>query len=291
MSLLDWAVAPFADYGFMRRALAGTSAAALGAAPLGVFLVLRRMSLMGDAMSHAILPGVAAGFLLSGLSLGAMLLGGLATGLAVALLAGLVARLTPLREDASFAAFYLISLGLGVLLVSVRGSNMDLLHVLFGTVLGLDDAALLLVTGAASATLLAMAALYRLLAAECLDPGFLRTSGGGGTLAHMAFLVLVVVNLVAGFQVLGTLMVVGMMMLPAAAARFWVSSVAAQIVLAAVLGIAAGVAGLLVSYHGNLPASPAIILAAGAVYLASVACGPQGGLLHGMATHGRPRNE
>jgi len=278
MSPLDWAVAPFADYGFMRRALAGASAAALGAAPLGVFLVVRRMSLMGDAMSHAILPGVAAGFLLSGLSLGAMLLGGLATGLAVALLSGLVARLTPLREDASFAAFYLISLGLGVLMVSVRGSNMDLLHVLFGTVLGLDDAALLLVTGAASVTLLAM---------ECLDPGFLRASGGGGSLAHMAFLVLVVVNLVAGFQVLGTLMVVGMMMLPAAAARFWVVAVAAQIALAAALGVAAGVGGLLVSYHYNLPASPAIILAAGAMYLASVVCGPQGGLWHSLARHGR----
>src|SRR3546814_843089 len=132
------------------------------------------------------LPGVAAGFLRSGLALGALLLGGMATGLAVARLAGLVARLTPLREDASFAAFYLISLALGVLLVSVRGSNMDLLHVLFGTVLGLDDAALLLVTSAASATLLAMAALYRLLVAECLDPGFLRANRGAGTLAHMA---------------------------------------------------------------------------------------------------------
>ncbi|MBO9352988.1 metal ABC transporter permease [Bordetella petrii] len=290
MTPLEWVVAPFADYGFMRRALAGTSAAALGAAPLGVFLVLRRMSLMGDAMSHAILPGVAAGFLVSGLSLGAMLLGGLATGLAVAVLAGLVARLTPLREDASFAAFYLISLGLGVLLVSVRGSNMDLLHVLFGTVLGLDDAALLLITGAASATLLAMAALYRLLAAECLDPGFLRASGGGGTLAHMVFLVLVAMNLVAGFQVLGTLMVVGMMMLPAAAVRFWLPSVAGQIVLAGAFGVAAGIAGLLVSYHYNLPASPAIILAAGAIYLVSIACGPRGGLLHGLAAHGRARN-
>ena len=220
MSLAQWVVSPFLDYGFMRRALAGASALSLGAAPLGVFLVLRRMSLMGDAMSHAILPGVAAGFLLSGLALGAMMLGGIATGLAVALLAGLVARLTPLREDASFAAFYLISLGLGVLLVSLRGSNMDLLHVLFGTVLGLDDAALLLVTITASVTLLVLAAIYRLLVAECLDPGFLRASGGAGGWVHMAFLVLVVVNLVAGFQVLGTLMVVGIMMLPAAAARF-----------------------------------------------------------------------
>ena len=220
MTLAGWIVSPFLDYGFMRRALAGACALSLGAAPLGVFLVLRRMSLMGDAMSHAILPGVAAGFLLSGLSLWAMMLGGILTGLAVALLSGLVARLTPLREDASFAAFYLISLGLGVLLVSLRGSNMDLLHVLFGTVLGLDDDALLLVTGTASVTLLAVAAIYRLLVAECLDliPG---ASGGAGGWVHMGFLVLVVVNLVAGFQVLGTLMVVGMMMLPAASARFW----------------------------------------------------------------------
>lgn len=289
MTLLDWTVAPFVDYAFMRRALAGTSAAALGAAPLGVFLVLRRMSLMGDAMSHAILPGVAAGFLLSGLSLWAMLLGGLITGLLVAVLAGVVARLTPLREDASFAAFYLISLGLGVLLVSMRGSNMDLLHVLFGTVLGLDDVSLLLVTSVASVTLLAMAVLYRLLVAECLDAGFLRACAGRGTLAHMAFLFLVVVNLVAGFQVMGTLMVVGMMMLPAAAARFWLPTVAGQIVLSAILGVVAGLSGLLFSYHYNLPASPAIILAAGLAYLVSVACGPQGGLLHGLMAHGRTR--
>ena len=114
---------------------------------------------------------------------------------------------------------------------------MDLLHVLFGTVLGLDDDALLLVTGTASVTLLAVAAIYRLLVAECLDPGFLRASGGAGGWVHMGFLVLVVVNLVAGFQVLGTLMVVGMMMLPAASARFWALSAARQIPLAAGLGV------------------------------------------------------
>lgn len=279
MSALQWVVSPFIDYGFMRRALAGACSLSLGAAPLGVFLVLRRMSLMGDAMSHAILPGVAAGFLLSGLSLWAMMLGGIATGLVVALLAGLVARLTPLREDASFAAFYLISLGLGVLLVSLRGSNMDLLHVLFGTVLGLDDASLLLVSITASVSLLALAALYRLLVAECLDPAFLRASGGRGGWVHMIFLVLVVVNLVAGFQVLGTLMVVGIMMLPAAAARFWLRSAAGQLPLAAGIGVAASVAGLLVSYHFNVPASPAIILAAGVCYLLSIVCGPHGGLL------------
>ena len=121
MSLYQYVLAPFVDYGFMRRALAGCLALAFGACPLGVLLVLRRMSLVGDAMSHAILPGAAVGFLLAGFSLYAMTIGGMITGLAVAILAGLVSRFTPLREDASFAAFYLSSLGLGVLLVSVEG--------------------------------------------------------------------------------------------------------------------------------------------------------------------------
>jgi len=240
---------------------------------------LRRMSLMGDAMAHAILPGVAVGFLTAGLSLSAMTAGGMITGLVVAVLAGFVARLTPLREDASFAAFYLISLGLGVLLVSLRGSNMDLIHVLFGTVLGLDDGALLLVTVSASITLVVMALIFRPLVVECLDPGFLRAERGAGSFSHMVFLVLLVMTLVAGFQVLGTLMVVGIMMLPATAARFWARSAAHQMVLAGIVGSVSSYFGLLISYRFDVPASPAIILSAGMVYVLSVVLGPHGGLL------------
>ncbi len=279
MDLWSLLAQPFIEYGFMRRALAGALALAFAAGPLGVFLVLRRLSLMGDAMAHAILPGVAVGFLTAGLSMTAMTLGGLVTGVAVAVLAGLVSRMTPLREDASFAAFYLVSLGLGVLLVSLRGTNMDLIHVLFGTVLGLSDAALILVTIVSSATLLSLAALLRVLAVECLDPGFLRAEGRAGAWAHIGFLLLLMLNLVAGFQVLGTLMVVGIMMLPATAARFWARPVGAQMVLAAALGALASYAGLLVSYYADVPASPAIILAAGVIHFVSVALGPHGGIL------------
>lgn len=263
----------------MRRALAGSFSLACAAGPLGVVLVLRRMSLMGDAMAHAILPGVAAGFLTAGLSLWAMALGGMLTGLLVALLAGFVSRLTPLREDASFAAFYLVSLGLGVLLVSLRGSNMDLIHVLFGTVLGLDDAALLLVTLTATVTLVVLALVLRPLVAECLDPAFMRAEKAWGSISHMVFLVLLVMTLVAGFQVLGTLMVVGIMMLPAASARFWVRSVVRQMATAALLGVASSYFGLLWSYYADVPASAAIILTAGLVYFLSVVLGPQGGLM------------
>src|SRR5699024_8233509 len=108
-------VEPFQLFGFMRRALVAVVALALGCAPIGVLLVLRRMSLVGDALSHAVLPGAALGFLVGGLSLFYLGLGGLLAGLVVALLSGAVSRLTPQREDASFAAFYLISLALGVL--------------------------------------------------------------------------------------------------------------------------------------------------------------------------------
>src|SRR6516225_8468227 len=116
----DILIAPFVDFDFMRRALVGALAIALGAAPIGVILMLRRMSLMGDAMAHAILPGAAVGFLLAGLNLFAMTLGGLVAGLVVALLAGAVARTTELKEDASLAAFFLVSLALGVTIVSAR---------------------------------------------------------------------------------------------------------------------------------------------------------------------------
>ena len=233
---------------------------------------------MADAMSHAILPGAAVGFLWAGLSLPAMSVGGFAAGLLVALAAGWVARLTPLREDASFAAFYLISLAAGVLLVSARGSNVDLLHVLFGTILAVDDVSLIEMAGVASFSLLGLAVLYRPLVVECFDPGFLRSVGGGGSLAHYGFLVLVVVNLVAGFQALGTLMAVGLMMLPAAAARFWARELWAMAALASALAFLSGYLGLLLSYHGSLPSGPAIVLTAGLVYALSVLLGPRGGL-------------
>ncbi len=273
MTLADLALAPFSDYAFMRRALAGCLALCLGACPLGVILVLRRMSLVGDAMAHAILPGAAVGFLVAGFSLFAMTLGGILTGLAVAFLAGLVSRYTSLREDASFAAFYLFSLGLGVLLVSVRGSNIDLLHVLFGTVLGLDDPALYLMASIATVTMMALAAIYRPLIVECLDPGFLRAVGGWGGVVHMGFVALVVLNLVGGFQALGTLMVVGIMMLPATAARFWAESVPGQMLVAILVGLLSSVTGLLASFHLSLPASPAIILSASGLYALSVSSG------------------
>jgi zinc/manganese transport system permease protein len=233
-------------------------------------------------MSHAILPGAALGYLLAGLSLFAMSLGGFAAGLAVALSAGLVARSTVLREDASLAAFYLVSLALGVLIVSVRGSNIDLLHVLFGTVLALDDHALLLVAAISTLSLVVLAVIYRPLVLECFDPQFLRSTSDLSSPTHFTFLVLVVLNLVSGFQALGTLMAVGIMLLPAITARFWADDVSGLILVAILVAFAASLSGLLLSYYANVPTGPAIILLAGVFYLVSVLVGVKGGLLWGL---------
>jgi zinc/manganese transport system permease protein len=281
--MYDLFLAPFAEFEFMRRALIGMLALALGAAPIGVFLMLRRMSLMGDAMAHAILPGAALGFLVAGFNLFAMTAGGMVAGFLVAIGAGVVARVTELKEDASLAAFYLLSLAIGVLIVSMRGSNIDLLHLLFGSVLALDDATLILLASFATITLVVLAIAWRPLVLECVDPGFLRSVSGAGARAHIAFLALVVLNLVGGFHALGTLLAVGIMMLPAIAARFWTADLTRMMAIAAAIALLSGYGGLLVSYHFAAPSGPSIILVAGLFYAGSLALGPVGGMRRRLA--------
>jgi zinc/manganese transport system permease protein len=276
--IYDVLIAPFTEFEFMRRALAAVIALSLGGAPIGVFLMLRRMSLVGDAMAHAILPGAAIGFLLSGLNLFAMTTGGLIAGFTVAILAGLVTRTTGLKEDASLATFYLTSLALGVTIVSIKGTNIDLLHVLFGNILAMDDQTLLVVAFNATISMLVLAVIFRPLVVESVDPLFLRTVSRAGAPAHLAFLALVVINLVNGFQALGTLLAVGLMILPAGIARFWSRDITGMISIAVVSAILSGYAGLVLSFQTRVPSGPAIILVAAVLYIASVLFG-SGGLV------------
>lgn len=277
--LYDALIAPFVEFEFMRRALVGAIALALGAAPVGVFLMLRRMSLTGDAMTHAILPGVGVGYLVAGFSVPAMTIGGLVAGFAVALLAGLMARSTSLKEDATLATFYLVSLACGVILVSSRGSNIDLLHFLFGNVLAIDDAALIVIAAFTSVSLVTLAVIYRPLVLDTVDPGYLRSVTRVGGAAHLAFLGLVVVTLVGSFQALGTLLGVGIMILPAVAARFWSNDVNKMVPLAVMFGIVANIGGLVASYNLDRETGPSIILAAGLIVVASLVFGRSGGLI------------
>src|SRR6201995_4463647 len=273
MLFYDALIAPFTEFEFMRRALAAVIALSLAGAPVGVFLMLRRMSLVGDAMAHAILPGAALGFLLFGLNLFAMTAGGLIAGFTVAILAGMVARTTELKEDASLATFYLISLATGVTIVSIRGTNIDLLHVLFGNILAMDNQTLLVIAFNATIRLLVLAVIYRPLVIESVDPVFLRSVSRAGAPAHLAFLALVVINLVNGFQALGTLLAVGLMILPAGSARFWSRDMTGMISIAVASAIVAGYAGLVLSFQTRIPSGPAIILVSAGLYVVSILFG------------------
>lgn len=264
----------------LRYALAAIWAVALGSAPIGVLLMLRRMSLMGDIMSHAILPGVAAGYMVAGaLSLTAMTVGGFFAGLIVALLAGAVARWTTLHEDASLAGFYVISIALGVLMLSAAGGDEEILHVLFGELWELEESSVLLLAAITSVTLVVLAVIWRPLVLECADPVYLHAVSRAGGPVHYIFLVLVMANLIAAFHALGTLLAVGIMMLPAVGARMWTRSLGSMVALSAGAALISGTVGVLYAHYEGQNAAPAVVLTAGLFYLVSLLFGSQGGIL------------
>jgi zinc/manganese transport system permease protein len=166
--------------------------------------------------------------------------------------------------------------------VSIKGTNIDLLHVLFGNILAMDDQTLLVVAFNATLTLVVLAVIYRPLVVESVDPLFLRTVSRAGGPAHLAFLALVVINLVNGFQALGTLLAVGLMILPAGIARFWSRDITGMICIAVVSAAVSGYAGLVLSFQTRIPSGPAIILVAAAIYVTSVLFGGVGGLVRQM---------
>lgn len=274
--MLDFLLDPFA-LGFMRRALAGCLALSVAAPPLGVFLVLRRMSLMSDVLQHGVLPGIAVGAITAGLSVWAMGLGGVIAGLAVAVVAGWLARRTGGREDSQLAGMYLLALAAGVALISAQHS-IDLTHLLFGNVLAVDNAALFGMAGVATVALPSLALIWRPLVLESLDPGFMAATAGKGGLWHLVFLMLVVLCVVSGFVALGTLMSVGLMMLPAIAARHWSDQLAGQVRVAVLLACLSSFGGLVLSFNLDIPAGPAIVMTAGGFWIVSLLTGPRASL-------------
>jgi zinc/manganese transport system permease protein len=270
MELYNYFIEPFVNYGFMRRALVACLILSFSGAPLGIFLILRRMSLVGDAISHAILPGAALAFLFFGLSLWSITIGGLIASLAVATSSGILTKLTNLKEDASFTGIYLISLAFGVLIISIKGDNIDLMNVLFGNILAIDAATLILIASTATISILVFALIYRHLIIECVDNLFMRSIGGKTVLIHQIFLILIVINLVCAFQALGTLMAIGIIILPAIATSFWSKNIDVKIILSICFAIISSYVGLLLSYHYNIASGPTIVLTAGFINIISV---------------------
>ena len=267
----------FLEFEFMRKAIVAVLVLSLGMAPLGCFLVLRRLSLAGEALSHAAIPGIAVAYALAGLSVMSMTLGGLIAGLSVALLSTVLARLTLLREDANMATLYLLALAGGIFLLSVRGTAVNLESFLFGNILGLRTGTLVLIGVTTTLTLLVMAVILRPLILLTVDPVFARSQSKRTWLVSAVFMVLVVLNLIAGFRALGTLMAVGLMIVPATSARYWVHALTPMIVLAFCFGAGSALLGLALSYWlPNVPSGPSIVLVCGGVFVVSLLFGRNG---------------
>ena len=172
---------------------------------------------------------------------------------------------------------YLLALAAGVALISAQ-HGIDLTHLLFGNVLAVDDTTLIGMAGVTTVTLPVLALVWRPLILESFDPGFMAATRGHGARCHLIFLMLVVLCVVSGFVALGTLMSVGLMMLPAIAARHWSNSLGGQVKVAVGLAIASSYGGLVLSFHQDIPAGPAIVLTAGALWVVSMTAGPRASL-------------
>ena len=270
--MFDWL-----DYNFMVRALAATTVMSFSVAPIGAFLVLRRLSLAGEAMAHAIVPGIVIAFVVAGLSVVSMIVGGLAAGIVVAVLTTLLARLTIIREDAGLASLYLIALALGIFILSAAGSAVPLKSFLFGSILGIDDGTLILIGSTATVTLVSFAVILRPLIANTIDPVFHESQSKRPGLVTQWFMFLVVLNLLGAFKALGTLMAVGLMILPATAARYWTSTITSYLLVTFVFALLSCWIGLIVSFYlPDVPSGPAIVLVAAVFFFISLIFAPHG---------------
>lgn len=270
--MFDWLA-----YDFMQRALVATSVLSISIAPVGAFLVLRRLSLAGEAMAHAIVPGIVIAFVSFGLSVISMITGGLIAGVLVALGTSLLARRTLIREDASLASLYLIALALGIFILSAAGSAIPLKSFLFGSALGIGDDTLILIGSTATITLLSFAVMLRPLIAATFDPVFFESQSERPGLVQQWFMFLLVLNLLAAFKSLGTLMAVGLMILPATAARYWVATITHYLILTFVFAIISCWIGLILSFYlSDVPTGPAIVLVAGSIFFISLFSAPLG---------------
>ena len=264
-------------YDFMIRAVVATSVLSVSIAPVGAFLVLRRLSLAGEAMAHAIVPGIVIAFVAFGLSVMSMITGGMIAGVLVALGTSLLARRTLIREDASLASLYLIALALGIFILSAAGSAIPLKSFLFGSALGIGDDTLVLIGVTATITLISFAIILRPLIAATFDPLFFESQSSHSGLVHQWFMFLLVLNLLAAFKSLGTLMAVGLMILPATAARYWVSTVTHYLFLTFGFALLSCWVGLILSFYlSDVPTGPTIVLVAGGLFFLSLIFAPLG---------------
>jgi manganese/iron transport system permease protein len=273
--VIDWLTEPFA-LEFMQRALAASLIVGVVCSVLGCFVVLRSMAFLGDALAHAILPGVAIAYLL-GTNLVA---GALVAALVVAFGIGFFSRGGVVREDTAIGILFAAALSLGVLLIStVRTYATDLTHILFGNVLGVTGADLWLTGALAAVVLVVLLGLYKEFVLAAFDPVLAHTLGRRPELMRSLMLVLLALTIVVSLQTVGVGLVAAMLVTPAATASLLTRRLPAMMAVAALVGVLSSVTGLYVSYYLDVASGAAIVLAATVLFVAAFVFAPGRGLV------------
>ena len=252
------------QYDFIVRALLAAVVVGVVCSILGVYIVLRGMAFLGDAMAHTILPGIVAAFLLGWpLAIGALIMGVL-----TALGIGVLTERTSLKEDTAIGVIFAGLFALGVAMLSIRGNySIDLAHFLFGNLLGVSTGDLVL-TAALGATVLALIFLfYKEFLVMSFDPLLAETLRLPTNFLNYLLLILIAVTIVVALQVVGVALMLAILVTPAATASFLTRRLPSMMAVSAVIGVFSGVVGVYASYYLNIPSGPAVVLVATLVFL------------------------
>lgn len=270
-----WFLEPLA-YGFMQRGLAASIMVGVLCAVIGCYVVLRSMAFMGDALAHAILPGVAIAYLLNG----NLLLGALAAAVIVALAIGFFSRQGRLKEDTAIGILFAAALSLGVLLIStIKTYAVDLTHILFGNILGVSAADLWLTGILGALVLLAIITFYNEFLVISFDPVLAATLRLRSELLRNLMLVLLALTVVVSMQTVGVGLVAAMLVTPGATAYLLTRRLPGMMLVAAAIGAFSGISGLYLSYYANVASGAAVVLTATSIFLLVFLLAPRQGLL------------
>ncbi len=273
--MIDWLTEPFV-YGFMQRALGAAVIVGVVCAVVGCYIVLKSMAFLGDALAHAILPGVAAAYLL-GVNL---LAGALVAAVLVALGISLLSKAGSVREDTAIGIFFAAALALGVVLIStMRSYAADLTHVLFGNVLAVSGSDLWISGGLAAAVLVTVLLLYKRLLVVSFDPVLAKTLGLSVGWLRAGLFLMLAVTIVVSLSTVGVALVAAMLVTPPATAYLVTRRLPVMMLVSALIGAVSAVIGLYLSYYFDLSSGGTIVLVATGIFMVVFLFAPQRGLL------------
>jgi ABC-type Mn2+/Zn2+ transport system permease subunit len=275
---MSWITEPF-QYEFMRRALVACVLIGFTNGFLGAYVVLRRLALVADALSHSMLPGLALAAILIGLNTGGLLLGGLFAATFVALGGHFIASSSRMKDETAVAALYILAFGLGIALIKHARVQVSLEHFLFGNILGIADSDLWTSYAISTITLLTLVALQRPLLLALFEASVARTQGVKVGPLLALIVVLIVLAMISSLQAVGVLLSLGLLVFPAATIYLLCDSYAAMSWGGAVLGMVGGVIGLLISFWANIPSGPAIVMVLGVFFVLAYLFGPKYGMI------------